>query len=196
MNRRFIVLLILLSTCLVLTGCGDAKSQSASVQSSPDSSSSVPASVPEEQAPASLPEDASASSAQTLDDTVTRQPSTPIDVDLTVLSSTIVYGEVYNMMITPEDYVGKTVKMRGAFAIYQTFLPDGTPDPDDIYFACVIADATACCVQGIEFLWSGEHVYPDDYPALDSEITVTGEFQTYTEDGFLYCHLIDAELSY
>ena len=31
------------------------------------------------------------------------------DVDLTNLSSTMVYSEVYNMMSTPENYIGKTV---------------------------------------------------------------------------------------
>lgn len=34
-----------------------------------------------------------------------------IDVDLTQLSSTMIYAEVYNMMVTPDEYVGKTVRM-------------------------------------------------------------------------------------
>lgn len=121
---------------------------------------------------------------------------TSIDVDLTALSGTMVYAEVYNMMAAPEDYVGKLVKMAGQFMISQAILEDGTPIPDQIYYACVISDATACCAQGIEFLWSGEHSYPGDYPELGSEITVTGEFQTYEEDGLVYCQLADAELSF
>ena len=32
-----------------------------------------------------------------------------VDVDLTVLSSTMVYSEAYNMMYYPENYIGKTV---------------------------------------------------------------------------------------
>lgn len=71
------------------------------------------------------------------------------DVDLTKLSSTMVYSEVYNMIFEPQDYLGKTVKMNGQFAIYQMTEPDGTPVPDRIYYACLIADATACCQQGI-----------------------------------------------
>ena len=39
-----------------------------------------------------------------------------VDVDLTVLSSTMVYSEVYNMVLEAEGYVGKTVKMNGLFA--------------------------------------------------------------------------------
>lgn len=36
-----------------------------------------------------------------------------IDVDLTKLSSSMVYAEVFNMMVQPQDYVGKQVKMAG-----------------------------------------------------------------------------------
>lgn len=114
------------------------------------------------------------------------------DVDLTGLSSTIIYSEVYNMMSAPEDYIGKTVCMNGQFALYQATDADGKPIPDQIYFACIITDATACCSQGLEFVLAGEHVYPDDYPELGSDITVSGTFETYDEDGYMYCHLVDA----
>ena len=117
-----------------------------------------------------------------------------VDVDLTVLSSTMVYSEVYNMMCTPDDYIGKTVKMEGQFALYQSVDENGTLIPDQIYFACVIADATACCSQGLEFVLAGEHSYPDDYPELGTEITVIGTFQTYEENGYMYCQLVDARM--
>lgn len=111
-----------------------------------------------------------------------------IDVDLTQLSSTMVYSEVYNMMYTPDDYIGKAVKMKGQFAYYED------PETKAQYFACIIADATACCSQGLEFILTGEHSYPNDYPELGSEITVTGIFEVYTENGFQYCRLKDASL--
>ena len=49
------------------------------------------------------------------------EPSQPyagkVDVDLTVLSSTMVYSEVYNMLYNdPAHYLGKTVKARGEFS--------------------------------------------------------------------------------
>lgn len=112
-----------------------------------------------------------------------------IDVDLTQLSSTMVYSEVYNMMVTPNDYVGKTVKMKGQFTIYED------PETNAIYYAVVIADTAACCSQGLEFVWKGEHSYPDDYPELGDEITVIGEFQLYEEEGNSYCHLVDADIT-
>lgn len=76
--------------------------------------------------------------------------------------------------------------MNGSFSVYED---EGT---GKVYFACMIADATACCSQGIEFTLSGEHVYPDDYPEVGSEIVVQGIFETYEENGYLYCQLKDA----
>ena len=115
-----------------------------------------------------------------------------IDVDLTKLSSTMVYSEVYNMMTEPEAYLGKTVRMKGQFALYQATDANGQPMPEQIYFACVIADATACCQQGLEFILAGDYQYPDDYPLPGAEITVAGEFRTYMEGQYRYCHLVNA----
>ena len=92
-------------------------------------------------------------------DPVTTTPDTQsegVDVDLTKLSSTMVYSEVYNMMVTPDKYVGKTVRMRGQFALYED------AESGARYFACIIADATACCSQGLEFVLEGNHAYPQD----------------------------------
>ena len=112
-----------------------------------------------------------------------------LDVDLTKMSSTMVYSEVYNMMAMPDDYVGKTVRMKGTFAAY--------PGEDRNYYVCFIADAAACCQQGMEFVLDGEYVYPDDYPAEGTEITVSGVFDTYYEGEYMrYCQLIDARMTY
>ena len=110
------------------------------------------------------------------------------DVDLTKLSSTMVYSEVYNMMTNPDEYIGKKVKMSGNFGVYQ----DQTTNK--IYFACLIADATACCSQGIEFVLEGDYSFPEDYPEINTIITVSGTFDTYEENGYTYCQLIDAKM--
>lgn len=111
-----------------------------------------------------------------------------VDVDLTALSSTMVYSEVYNMMVSPEQYIGKTVKMDGLFAYYHD---EAT---GNYYFACIIQDATACCAQGIEFVLTEDYVYPDDYPEVDEEICVVGVFDTYQEGDYTYCTLRKAKL--
>ena len=118
-----------------------------------------------------------------------------VEVDLTVLSSTMVYSEVYNMLYNdPAHYLGKTVKARGEFSIYQ-LVTDGVLQPDPVAYACIIADATACCAEGMEFVPEGDLTYPDDYPELGAEITVIGEFQSYEENGMTWYHLVNARLA-
>lgn len=109
-----------------------------------------------------------------------------IDIDLTRLSSTMVYSEVYNMMSNPEEYLGKTIRMDGNLAVYKY--------PERNYYTCIIKDATACCQQGMEFLWKGNHKYPEDYPNEGDGIIVTGIFDIYYEDQVKYCQLKDATL--
>ncbi len=109
-----------------------------------------------------------------------------VDVDLTSLSSTMVYSEVYNMIVSPRDYIGKVVKMQGIFTYFQN------PDTEKYYFACIIQDATACCAQGIEFEPKEEYVFPDDFPAAAEDVAAIGVFDTYEEDGFTYNTLRDA----
>ncbi len=122
------------------------------------------------------------------DDSKKPDSADSVDVDLTILSSTMVYAEVYNMMVSPEEYIGKTVKMKGLFACYH----DETSG--NYYFACVIQDATACCAQGIEFVLTDDYVYPDDYPEVNQEICVVGVFDTYKEGDYTYCTLRNAIL--
>ena len=115
-----------------------------------------------------------------------------VDVDLTVLSGIMVYSEVNSMISFPDSYIGKTVKMQGQFTIYQATDENGAFIPDKMFFACMIADATACCAQGLEFALAGMPVYPDDYPELGAEITVVGTFEWYEEDGCRYYRLGNA----
>ncbi len=127
------------------------------------------------------------------------EPSQPyagkVDVDLTVLSSTMVYSEVYNMLYNdPAHYLGKTVKAKGTFSIYQ-LVEDGVLQPDPVSYACIISDAAACCAEGMEFMLEGDYTYPDDYPELGAEITVIGEFQSYEENGMTWYHLVNARLA-
>ena len=121
--------------------------------------------------------------------------SNGVEVDLTVLSSTMVYSEVYNMLYNdPAHYLGKTVKAKGTFSIYQ-LVTDGVLQPDPVSYACIISDAAACCAEGMEFVLEGDYTYPDDYPELGAEITVIGEFQSYEENGMTWYHLVNARLA-
>jgi len=87
------------------------------------------------------------------------------------------------MMVSPDDYRGKIVKMTGTFNVVEN------PETGQLYFCCLISDATACCAAGFEFELDGDFSYPEDYPREGSPITVIGEFETYIEDGYAYCRL-------
>ena len=109
-----------------------------------------------------------------------------VDIDLTVMSSNMVYSQVYDMISNPDDYIGQTVRMDGLFTLL------GDEVTGAIYYGCIVQDATACCASGIEFVPAGDLKYPDDFPEEGAEITVTGTFSTYYEDGELYCTLKDS----
>ncbi len=128
----------------------------------------------------------------TSDDTddvsVTGEPDPDVDVDLTVMSATMVYSVVYDMVTEPSSYEGKMIKMDGLFDVYT----DERTGKN--YYACIIQDATKCCSSGIEFELEEERIYPDEYPDNGSFITVSGVFETYEEDGILYCTLRNAKM--
>ena len=112
-----------------------------------------------------------------------------IDIDLTKLTPNLVYAQVFDMVNSPEKYLGKKVRTAGTFS----FTHDAVTNGD--YYAVFIADAAACCQQGMEFVLTGEHKYPDDYPEIGAAITIEGEFNTYTENGWKYCQLKNATMT-
>lgn len=116
-------------------------------------------------------------------------PEEGIDYDLTTMSSTMIYSTVSNMMLYPDVYQGKTVKLEGNFSVYHD------EAADKYLFAAIVPDATACCQQGIEFVLGDDYKYPDDYPEEGTSITIKGEFNTYNEYGFNYAQLLDASMA-
>ncbi len=112
-----------------------------------------------------------------------------VDYDLSVMNKDMVYATVYQMMVDPGQYEGKMIRMKGMY--YATYFPE----EEQYYYAVIIKDALACCTQGMEFIWGdGTHVYPDEYPEQETEVIVTGRFETYRAgaDDWLYCHLVDS----
>ena len=163
----------LLLAAAVLTGCGRQAG-------TPDSPASQPAPPPVSSAPASQPQAVS-------------QPA-PVDVDLTTLSSTMVFAEVSNLMYDPIPYLGKTVRMEGEFSVEHGYTMDGEEDLSQNFFYCIIEDALACCAQGLEFDLAAPRPYPEGYPPEGSEVTVVGTVELYEEGGFRYLRLADAVL--
>ena len=173
-------LLLVLSCLLSLAGCGAGTPAAQSAAEAP-----VKDPYASEEIADAAPVQASEEAAQPELD-----PDS-VDVDLTQLSTTMVYSEVYAMVYEPEQYIGKTVKMRGLFATQEY--------NGERLYACVVQDATACCAQGLEFEPSESLAFPEDYPEPGEEITVVGTFDSYQEEGtdgnyYLYLVLRNARL--
>lgn len=102
-----------------------------------------------------------------------------VDIDLTMLSSTVVISQLNNMMVDPAPYFGYVVRLSGIAIVYS----DGS-------FACLISDAGGCCQEAIHY--SLRQGVP--YPAEGSYVTIIGTFGTYYINDVLYCRLYDAVL--
>lgn len=117
-----------------------------------------------------------------IETTTTPAPS-KVDLDLTKMSATMIYSTIFDMLIMPEDYLDKNIKLSGWFETYTD------PQTGEMYYAVVVPDATACCQQGLEFVWKGNHAYPDDFPKPGQNITVTGIYKMIENDGVTYTYL-------
>ena len=115
-------------------------------------------------------------------------PTLQVDLDLSQLSATIVYAQLYNIQYDPGQYLGKIIRISGQYSVYRD------PITQVVYYACVVPDATACCMQGMEFVPAGEAPDPDAPYDPEMIITVTGRLELYVEEGCSYLHLVDAEM--
>ena len=104
---------------------------------------------------------------------VPQDNDTDVDLDLTKASATIVYAQVFNMLVEPEEYEGKKIRIKGFSNFY-------TNDFGDTGYSCIVMDATACCAQGLEFVPVAGVTKPKD----DQEIIVTGDFEMYQYHGY------------
>ncbi len=69
---------------------------------------------------------------------------TAIDFDFTQLTSVMIYGHVFDMIVNPKNYMGKTFKIAGMYdRMYIKALAE------DLHYI-VINDALGCCPQGLE----------------------------------------------
>ena len=102
-----------------------------------------------------------------------------VEVDLTEMSSTMVYSYVADMLANPSSYKGQLVRMSGD----SNTTHGGT-------HSCIVYDALGCCTEGIEYILSEDEAYPDD----GDKITVVGTFASYTKGQGKYFVLIDSVL--
>lgn len=58
------------------------------------------------------------------------------------MSGTMLYTMIYNMMMQPDDYLGRTIRVKGQFSAYVD------EKSGKSYYACYIADAAGCMRAG------------------------------------------------
>lgn len=114
---------------------------------------------------------------------ITKENKTPkVDNDLTELSGIMAYSQVSNILNNPEEYYGKTMRIKGKFNMQTDEVTGNT------YYFCIIADATECCAEGMEFTPADKSI---QLPDIDREITVTGVFDLYEDNGYKFFHIAD-----
>jgi hypothetical protein len=105
------------------------------------------------------------------------------------MSATMVYSMVFQMVTEPKKFVGKTIKMKGAFSSYQD------EETGRRFFGCIIKDALACCSQGLAFELAKPRKFPSEYPSEGTSITIVGTFEfEKEEDGIGFPIIKNAKL--
>lgn len=72
-------------------------------------------------------------------------PKTDVELDLSKMNADLAYAFIFQIVVEPEKYEGKTIRMTGTFETFYDDAPYGRHD------YCIITDVLACCVQGLEF---------------------------------------------
>ena len=101
----------------------------------------------------------------------TEEKNEEVDIDLTPFNNNMMYAEVMNMTLSPQDYNGKTIRLRGEFSRYSDMDENGQPLADSEHLLCIVFDTMGCCAQGVELKLK---TVPDSFPENEQEITVSG----------------------
>ena len=100
----------------------------------------------------------------------------------------MVYAQVYKMVTEPVKFIGKRVKMKGVFSSYYD------EETKKRYYGCVIADALACCSQGLAFELAKERKFPEEFPAEGAAIIIVGDYEMVEEGEDAYPVIRNAKI--
>jgi len=98
-----------------------------------------------------------------------------IDYDFSKMNYNMISSILFEILVEPESYAGKIARISGSFV---SNVHEGKRS-----FSVIIWDATKCCPAGLSFIPMEGMVYPDDFPSIDDDITVTGTLKMYFIDG-------------
>jgi hypothetical protein len=75
------------------------------------------------------------------------------------------------------------------------YYPTYYDQTDQYYHLVLVGDEASCCRMPLEFVWTGSHTFPDDYPLENAEIIIAGVYEQYDELGETYYHLVVDEIN-
>ena len=110
------------------------------------------------------------------------------EIDLTMMSPTMLFAEVVNMTRTPKKYDGATVTLRGGLMILAVDLETGVGS-----YSCYVEDATKCCQRGIGF--TIDRPLEDTSILVEgSEVIIKGTFEIYEMGGRNFVRIADCDI--
>lgn len=110
------------------------------------------------------------------------------EIDLTMMSPTMLFAEVVNMTRTPKKYDGAMVTLRGGLMILAVDLETGVGS-----YSCYVEDATKCCQRGIGF--TIDRPLEDTSILVEgSEVIIKGTFEIYEMGGRSFVRIADCEI--
>lgn len=111
----------------------------------------------------------------------------PPHMDLSDMSYTMAYAQVYSMVMAPKRHAGETMRIQGSYYGFQT------EDGEDVHLILIIDDA-GCCEVGMEFQMTGNHKWPQDFPPNNSIIRLTGLVDTISHGDNVFPLLVANEI--
>lgn len=109
----------------------------------------------------------------------------PVDLDFSELSATLRFSLANLMMVQPQDYWGKTIRIDGQYMFLDT------PEFGDVHLV-LIMDETNCCQGYMEFELPSGAPYPQD----GDYIGLVGEFTQLVTPELTYTALVVDKFAY
>ena len=189
-------LIVALLVSLALVGCAGQAPETEPVDAAPVEEAAAPADEAQDDE-AEAPADEASGQVQesdTVEVTETEvqeeagEQERVSEVDLTAMSSTMVFAEVTQMTRTPTQYDGAQVTMRGFLMVY-----DVDPSTGVGNYSCLVQDATKCCQRGLAFTVTSPL---DDTSMLveGNEVIIRGTFEIYEIGGRRFVRIADCTI--
>lgn len=107
-----------------------------------------------------------------------------VDFDLSIMTSTLAFAQMQNIMQGPDNFIGKTMKIKGEYSSAYF------GKTQQFYHFISVVDQITCCQETMEFILAGKKKTIQDYPYEGDQIELTGTFKKYIEEEKPFYHLV------